>query len=173
MTYLRFAARHAQRSLTDALGLWLTSTGWLGPAGVVPFGVDPFVLTVGRLDESAIRTVTGNMINVSFAGETDDLDEELGGGLMSTEMVLFVDIIADTDGVAVAVGADVKDRLTGRAPGTSRFVDVRDQTTTPALVVPGWRMELLDVTRERANEALRPNWYVVKATAVLTFPGED
>lgn len=170
MDYLRFASRHVQQSIAVHVRDWVDGLGWLG--STPPFGTTPVRFQVGRMDEASLVAITGNLIGVSFGGELDDVTEQLGGGLASSELVVFVDVVGVSDAVAVAVASDVKDLLTSRAPGTSRTVPVRDWAAVPPVVVPGWSVEFTDVMRERANENIRSNWHVVKTTAVLTFPGD-
>ncbi len=172
MTYLRFAVRHVQRTLEDRVETHLRDLGWLGPD--VPFGEEPVRFQRGRMEESELRQITGNLVAVSFGTEPDDIPLEMGGeGLVLTEHYLFVDCIGRQEPIALAMASDLKDCLSGRAPGTSRYSPVMSYLTDPPTPVDGYRMELTDVVREKPdNVDYRRNWHVVKATAELTSIGD-
>lgn len=171
MTYLRFVVRHLQRSIEDAVEEHLDALGWLGP--VVPFGEQPVVFQRGRMDESELRAVTGNLVAVSFGNEPDDTPLELGGGLQLSEHFLFVDVIGREESVALVIASDLKDALSGRAPGTSRYVRLRNYLTDPPTLVDDHLIELIDVMRERPDTVdYRRNWHVVKATVQHTSIGD-
>lgn len=171
MTYLRHAARHLQQTVADHVEATLTSLGWIGPSNGVPFGAKPVDYQVARPTEDELKSVEPNLVAISFGAEPDDVEEEMGGGLLSVEHVFFVDCYMAKEALAIAIGSDLKDTLAGRAPGTSRFIPLTDyKTTTPVL---GYQIEFDDVIREPVQRELtRVHWQVVKATAVLTYPGE-
>lgn len=174
MAYLRHASRHIQESILDALEARLTFLHWIAADNTLtPFGASPVVYQRRRMEESELKAVTGNLVAVSFGQELDDLDEELGGGLLSVEMPVFVDCIAEKENHALLIAADVKDFLAGRAPGTSRYLRVHDKgSASPATPVDGWLIELTDVIREQPDTVdWRARWQAVKATAYVTFPG--
>lgn len=171
MTYLRFAARHVQRTLEDHVQGVLNGLGWLGPE--VPFGEPAVTFQRGFLPEAEGRSITGNLVAVSFGHEPDDVPQELGGGLKTVEHYLFVDVIGRSETAAMAIASDIKDALSGRAPGASRYVPVYDYALTPRAAVTGHIIELTGVIREKPDTVeYRRNWHVVKATAEHTSVGD-
>lgn len=171
MTYLRHAARHVQQTLMDDLEAAMREFSWVDDP---PFGTLPLVFQRTRMDESEMKSATGNMVAMSFGDEPDYQAEQLGGGLASVEHVLFVDCLGVNDTIALALANDVKDLLAGEAPGYSRYHAVRDYTSSETgTAVAGWTCELQDVIRERPLADWRRSWQVVKATAVVYFPGAE
>lgn len=171
MVYLRHATRHVHQTLIDLVQDWMDSLSWFGPAELVPFGTTPVTFQVGRMDEATVQKATGNLLAVSFGDEPDQAEIELGGGLVLQEYVMFVDCLADTDAVALAMASDVKDRLQGVAPGTSRFGILKDYTyAPPADPMLDHGFEFTDVQRRKPDVGYRPNWHVVSATIELIHP---
>ena len=171
MTYLRHAARHVQEGLADDLEAALGDLGWTGTN--VPFGTRALEVVRRRMDESEMKSITDNLAAISWGDEPDYTEAELGGGLVSVEHVMFVDIVGVNDSISLAIAADVKDVLSGVAPGTTRFHVVRDYAQTPPAQVLGWQVEVDDVVRERPAAEWRRFWQVVKATATVYFPGPE
>ena len=172
VTYLRHAPRHIQESIADDLETALMALGWLGPTGV-PFGTKPVDVQRKRMDESEMKAITGNTVVISWGDEPDWVEEELGGGLVSVSPVMFVDVVGVSDPISLAIASDVKDVLAGTHPNYSRFHQVRDQTQTPPVPVPGWQVEITDVIRERPTADWRRYWQTVKATATVYYPGPE
>lgn len=171
MAYLRHAARHIQQTLMDDLEDDLRTLGWLDDP---PFGTEALRIQRGRMDESEMKAAEGNLVAMSFGDEPDFTPRELGGGLQSVEHVMFVDCLGVSDSIALALAGDVKDLLAGEAPDTTRFHVVRDYSSSATgTPVVGWLCELEDVVRERPLADWRRGWQVVKATAVVYFPGNE
>lgn len=173
MAYLRFATRHLQASVANHIATALAQLGWTGTAGPVPLGTTAAVVTTRRL--RAEEAVVGNLVAISFGDEPDEDPLELGGGLVAIEHHLFVDCVGIEEPHALSLASDVKDLLTGRAPGTSRFITLRDYTSdavgTPVL---GHTLEAEDVMRDKPNGPdWRAKWHVVKATITHTYLGQE
>ena len=168
--YLRHATRHMHQTLADLVQQWMDSLYWFGPVELVPFGTTPARFQIGRMDEATVRAATGNVIVVSFGDEPDHAEIELGGGMVLQEYVMFVDCLADSDAVALAMACDVRDRLQGVAPGTSRFGQLCDYTFNPPDPLPDHQFEFTEVLRTKPEVAYRSNWHVVNATLELTHP---
>lgn len=171
MSYLAYAVRHVQRTIENLIKDHLDSLGWLGSDP--PFGASPFIFQRGRMVEADLRAAAGNLVSVSFGSESDDTEEELGGGLLSIEHVAFIDVLGQTDAIALSLASDVKDRLSGRYPDSTRFAAVYSHLTDPPTLVAGYRLEFVDVSREEGNPAVVRNWHIVKATAELTYLGNE
>lgn len=174
MPYLRHAPRHIQRTLQDHIHYHMDLLGWFGTPA--PFGTSPARWITARIDEAlGSSAVAGNVLAVTFGDELDDEEAQLGGGLAYYDLPLFVDCVGESEPVALAMASDVKDVLSGRAPDTSRFVKVREYTTADAGVAVPWiQLEMTDVIREKGMGAdWRGRWHTVKATVVVTHPGES
>lgn len=169
MAYLRHATRHIQQTLSDHVKDWMTGLGWLGPPNIVPFGTTPANYQIGRMDETEVATVSGNLISASFGEEPDVTEWQMGGGLLMQEHVMFVDCLSETDAVALAMACDIKDMLQGLAPDTTRFSPLYDYTATPRQPVPGYQFEFVEVARRKPDVGYRQNWHVVYLTAQLTY----
>ncbi len=170
---LRHASRHLARTLEDRIRAQLQGLGWFGPA--VPFGTTPVTIYSRRLRESELVSITGNIVGIFFGQETDDAATELGGGLLTSTTDMFVDIVAVNDPIGLALAADVKDLLSGRAAGMARMFPLRDYTADPAGVpLPDHMIEVVGVARQRPENAeTKLFWQVLTAGLELTFPGEE
>jgi hypothetical protein len=169
---MRHFARHLHATIQNQVEAHLVTMGWLtdGTVGFVPLlGALPVEFQRQRPDESILKSLKPNLVAVSFGGETDDEDEQLGGGLISQEHVMFVDVYAENDAVAVALACDVRDLLAGRFG--SRYFRVKDQVTGTDVL--GYLAEYDEVFREPADREL-PNvrWQIVRATVLVLMPGE-
>lgn len=169
--YLRHAPRHIQETIADNLEAALNALRWFGPTDV-PFGTKALDFQRKRMDESEMRAITGNTAVISWGDEPDWNAEELGGGLVSVQHVLYVDVVGVNDPIALAIAADIKDVLSG-ADGHSRFHRIRDYAQDPPAEVPGWQAEVEDVIRERPTADWRRYWQTIKATATVYYPGPE
>lgn len=158
---MRFRQRHVHKTLCDHVKSGLTTKGWVTPP--VNFGVTPvtFVEAVPELGGTAIPR---NTVAITLGDEPEDKDEELGGGLISCDFVLFVDIFGEDASTAVSIASDVKDLL------KYQILPVRDYTSNPSGLVTTATLELEDVMIETPPLATsnvdKRFWRVVKAMAV-------
>ncbi len=174
MAYLPYLTRHVQRTVEDVVRGALDALGWLGPVDAVPFGATPFTFQRGRMIESELRTATGNLVSVSFGFEPDDAPLEMGGGLLLVEYVTFIDVLGESDSIALSLASDVKDRLSGRVPGGGiRVVALTNYATEPPSPQADYRLEFTAVTRQEGDPSVVRNWHIVKATVELVYVGED
>ena len=65
--------------------------------------------------------------------------------------------------------------LTGQLPGTSRFLGLRDYTTTATgVLLEDHALEFVDVVRNKPDGSeWRAKWHVVKATIEHTYLGNE
>ncbi len=173
MPYLQHASRHVSKTVIDHITAYLGAQGWLSTPTM--FGTPPFSIQTRRLRESELLTLTSNTLGIFFGEESSDEAEELGGGLMQVRSQLYVDVISEKYAHGLAICQDIKDLLSGRAPGTSRFLVVRDYTSAPAGVpTPDHQVEFLQIERQRPeNSEAKLSWQTLTATMELIFPGED
>lgn len=171
---MRHFSRHLQATIQNQVERHLVATGWLpdgSPGFVTLFGAQPVTFQRQRPDESLLKSVTANLVTVSFGTQSDDEDEQMGGGLVAQDHSVFVDVYAENDAIALALAEDVRDLFVGRT-AAGRFFRIVDQTTaTPVL---GYLGEYDEVLRAPADREL-PNvrWQLVQATALVHMPGES
>lgn len=172
---MRHFSRHLQATIQDQVEAHLVTTGWLtdGSVGFVTLlGALPVTYQRQRPDEHLLQSVQPNLVTVSFGGQTDDEDEQMGGGIVSQEHVIFVDVYAENDAIAVALAEDVRDLFAGRT-AAGRFFRVRNHTVLPTTPVVDYLAEYDEVFREPSDRELaNARWQVVRATALVTMPGE-
>jgi hypothetical protein len=162
--------------MQDNVERHLTGLGWLG-TDLTPLGALPTTFQRVRPQESQLQSITPNLVAVSFGPQLDDAPEQLGGGLVSQEHVVFVDVFAENEGIGLALSEDVRDLFTGRASyagrNPSRFFRLEDQTTAPPTPVLGYACEITDVHREVATRMVaNAEWQIVRATVEVLMPGE-
>lgn len=170
---MRHLSRHLQATMETHVEQWLTGLGWLTTDPLlVPLGALPVIFQRKRPEESLLASLKPNLVTVSFGGQTDDAEEELGGRLVSQEHVMFVDVYAENEGIGLALAEDVRDLLTGRPVGTSRFVALMNQDVAPPTPVVDYLIELDDVVREPASRQLNQvAWQVISCSAAIYLPG--
>lgn len=171
MTFLRHASRHVQATVANYLKDQLTALDWTTP-GATPFGSPVVEVRTTRAIAGGTlgQTTKAGTVAVTLGNEFNPDPEEMGGPLSSQDYPIFVDIFQDTEATTLALATDVRDIFLGRLPGTTRWHDVIDQTTS--LAVPGWRMEFEDIERVEPDYNFALFWQVVKITAVAYFPEE-
>jgi hypothetical protein len=176
MTYLRHATRHIQKTIIDRVRAGLVTDGWLDHApGQGPFGTDDITFYARRIAESEMTSGnSGNLVAVFFGNEPDDIPQELGGGVTLIEHILYCDVVGSDDSLSLAIASDIKDRLSGLAPGTSRFEPVYDYTADPRTPVSGYQIEFVDVQRIRPEgDDYRRLWNSVGAMAEVLLTGNE
>ncbi len=173
MTYVRHASRKLAWTFERNLRAHLTSCGWITPP--IVFNTTPVTITTRRIPESEMQTITGNLVGIFFGSETDDAPTQLGGGFSAVQHQVYVDAIAVNEAIGLALASDIKDFLTGRAPGLSRYFHLRDyDTDAGGTELPDWQIEITDVERQRPdNNQVKLFWQVLVATLEMTFPGDQ
>jgi len=163
---IRFARRYIQQSFRDELRTFLGEYGWLDGSAVPAAGA--FEMKERAPKPSDMETTGENTIYVSFGDEPDVRPLQLGGGLLRTERVFFVDVVAERESVGDMLAGEVKDRLTGLFGGTRYLRPVDPQ----GAALPGYLVEFTDVAMRQA-EGERRTWFVVDGTLQIDFPGSD
>lgn len=174
---MRHLSRHLQATVQDHVRKHLVELGWIGLVVDVPFGALPVIFQTVAPRESDLVAITPNLVAVSFGSQRDDSEEQLGGGLVSQEHAFFVDVMAENEGVGLALAEDVRDLLVGRATyvgrSASRFLQLENQETQPPTPVVGYTGEFTEVMRSPADRDLGTiNWQVISGTVFLHLPGE-
>lgn len=173
MTFLRHSSRHVHHTVAAHVEAGLAALKWT-VADETPFGAP--VVTFDRTRSAADFIVPGQkvtglhagLVTISIGSEFQPDPEELGSGLVVTEIPVFVDIFQDLDAHAQGLAEDTRDIFLGRqAFWPKRFIPVVNQaTSTP---VPGWTIEFDDIERDKPEHTFALAWQVVKATAMVRF----
>lgn len=173
MTYVRHASRKLAWTLERNLRAQLDALGWITPP--IAFNTTAVTITSRRIPESELTAITGNMVGIFQGSESNDEPIQLGGGFQSTVIQMYVDVVAVNEAIGLALSSDIKDLLTGRRPGTSRFFLLREFDNDPAgEPVPDWSVEVTSVERQRPdNNQVKTFWQVLVANLEMTFPGDD
>lgn len=172
---IRHFSRHLHATIQDQVEQHLIATGWLPAPGAVGFvtlfGALPVTFQRQRPDEETLKVVEPNLVTVSFGGQTNDEDVQMGGGVVSHEHIVFADVYAENDAIAVALASDIRDLLAGRT-SAGRFFRVRDHSVSTKPVIPDHLGEYEEVFREPADRQLpTARWQIVRATALIHLPG--
>jgi len=163
---IRFARRYIQQSFRDTVQAFLDGYGWSDGSAVPSVGA---ITLQGRAPKAKdLEVVEENTAYVSFGDEPDHRPLELGGGLLRTERVFFVDVVATSEAAGEIVAGEIKDRLSGLFGGT-RYLRPVDHE---GRALPGYLVEFTDVALHKA-EGERRNWFVVDGTLQIDFPGSD
>lgn len=171
MSYVRGQAAYAEETVRRALTDQLTALDWFATdPSTLPYGATTAVTLIDYLPAKE-TAVADNTVAMTSGDEDDDVDQELGaasGGLFMTTRVYFLDIFGESQGIALRIADDIKAILTGKLPGTNRYVPVLDPVNGGTLA--GHLLEFTNVTRTKPVSAdYKRNWQVVKATVEHTF----
>lgn len=171
---MRWRTGHVQRSVARHLYSGLTSLGWFDdPAR---YTETPFVWEPDH-DPDAVAAGNGpakpNTIGLSIGDVPDILPQELGGGLQSQNIPVFVDIYAEKRGIARNLGDDVQGILQGEVWAPSRYVPFYDFSASTPTLVTDQAIEARGVEARWPVGAgdWRRRWRVVSFTAVVYWTG--
>ena len=174
MGFIRNQERMVYQSVMDHLEAQLTALGWLtSDPDQLPFGATVPLTWMEAVPEPKTEPLKVNTVAFSEGDTPDDAEAELGaahGGLWSVEHTFFVDIYAESLGVAKALASDVRAILNGKMVGSSRYITMRDYSLTPPADASGHLLHFEDI--EVARPMAQPSklrWEVVKATCVHEF----
>lgn len=170
MAYVRGQAAYAEETLRGYLVDQLTTLGWYSSPSLLPYGATQPVTLIDYLPAQSVKLVN-NTIAMTNGDEGDDVEAELGaggGGLHTTQRVYFIDIFGESQGMALRIADDVKAVLTGKLPGTSRYLPVQDLVNGGVLA--GHLLHFEDVVRTKpTNNDYQRFWQVVKLTMIHEF----
>ncbi len=172
MAYVRHLPRHLRKTVNDHIVAHLTALGWFNDPATL--NSRPVKMYLRRIRDSELIEISGNAVGIFWGAESNDEAEELGGGLMKFNGTFYVDVIASEDGVGLALSSDIKDLLTGRAPGTARLLQLNDYSTAPPTALPDHLVEFVEVKRQRPEQnEVEQFWQVLVVDVEVVFPGED
>jgi len=169
--YIRNQDRMVSQSVFDYVGAQLNGLGW--NSTTPPFGATaPITLLEEQLDPK-LAAMAPNTVAFSEGHQPDDTEGELGaayGGLWTVRHTFFVDIYGESIGVAKALSSDVRGIFTGRLPGASRYLLMKDYSAQPPTPTPGHLIHFEDVEVSRPMTGIsKLRWEIVKATAVHEY----
>lgn len=109
MANLRFRDRHLHRSVYEVIKNEVTLLGW-ATTGHTPMGVTPFTF-VDFQPELEGQEIAPNTIAVSTGTPSIRTPAELGDGLFTYYVPVFIDIYGEKRGIADSVGGDIMEIL--------------------------------------------------------------
>ena len=171
---MRWRTGHVQASVSRHLHAGMTSIGWFDSPPrwtETPFVWDP--------DFNAEQVLAGggpastNTIGISLGDVPENSILDLGGGLQSINMPIFVDIYAENRNTARNVGDDIQQILQGELWATSRYIPLYDFAQTPPHLDTSQALEarLIEARWPPGAGDFRRNWRVVSFTATCFFNG--
>lgn len=161
---MRHRQRHVHKTILEHLRTALDDGDWLGDQ--VPYGATPVTLIDYEPQQAGV-TPAPNTVAVSIGDQGDDEPEEMGGGLLSCDYALFVDIYGENEPIGVAIADDIKAALSGQ------IITLRDYTSDADGDEVDAKIEFEFVTVERFDVATttvdKRTWRAVKAIACCYF----
>jgi hypothetical protein len=163
--------RHAHETVVRFLKQQLAVNGWVNPP--TNFGATPLTFEEVQPEEAGVDLVA-NTVAITLGDVPEQRLEQLGGGLYSLAIPVFIDVYGEKSSISVSVADDVRRLLTDRSIPMFDFSD-------PANPVPkaGAYIDFEQVVGPRrpaaaaeASAELRRNWRVVKATAISYFTAD-
>lgn len=178
MAYIRNQERMVYQSVFDHVRLHLGILGWLNPVvSQLPFGATAPVTIVEETPEPKLGPMAPNTVAFSEGAVPDDVEGELGaasGGLYTIDHTFFIDVYGENVGIAKALSSDIRGILTGRLPGTSRYLTMGDYSVVPVVPATGHLMHFEDVEVDRPmGSPGKLRWEVVKLTCVHEFSATE
>jgi hypothetical protein len=162
---VRFRSRHVARTIFAYVSQRMTEAGWVNDP--VNFGATP--VTLQEAPPEDVTTIAMNTVAVTVGDEPADFDEQLGGGLVSVEYPVLVDIFGESYSLSQSIAADVKDALARRA------IAVYDWSGSGPTLLEGSLIEFFEVSGARtpaspqALAGAARHWRVLTAVAYTTF----
>ena len=168
MSYPRNQSRLVHETLFRHIKYHMGQLGWLS-ALTAPYGATALtIMSIMPPEFENVSKLEPGTAVVTIGQRLDSVEQEMGSTLVEAEIPFFFDVFMDKEATASAAADDVVDILKGRIAGTSRALKVYDFTATPPTAIPDWRMEVTDVEVDRSPTVR--TWFMVRATAALSFP---
>lgn len=173
MAYIRGQSRFVEQSVVDYLTNQLMTLGWMDPEP--PYAATQAV-SVQDFAPPKNGPLLPNTVAITTGVEPDDEEGELGcagGGLWRTEHTFFIDVYAESQGIAKALVEDVRAVLIGKLPGTKRYLKMTDYSQTPPVEATGHLLHFEDVVKDTPTAESKLHWRVVKATCIHEFNASE
>lgn len=174
---MRWPTRQMQRSVALHLQSALTDLGWLAD---VPTQTEYVVRFDPDHDPEGLVSGGGpqgeNLIGLSLGDVPENRPEEMGDGLVSVSVPVFIDIYGENRSTALNISDDVLQVLQGQLWTPSRYIPLYDHSQTPPLLVTDRALEAREIEAAwpsggagTAVPEWRRRWRVVKFTATTYF----
>lgn len=166
---LRFRYRHVHQTCADYLKSGLADLGWVNDP--VNFGADPLRFITMQPEEEGL-TIVPPLVSITMGDEPQDELEELGGGMWSISLPLFVDIYGQSGTLSICMAQDVKSLIT-----RNKVIPVTDYTDPNNPVESAELLYFENVYGpEKPNAAalatdVRRHWRIVKAMCQVYYGG--
>ena len=171
MAYIRNQDRMVYQSVADLLQSQLQQLGWT--SATPPFGATVPITFLEEVLDPKLSAMAPNTVAMTEGIQPDDTEGELGaafGGLWEIRHTFFMDVYGENISVAKAISSDIRGILTGRLPGTSRYLYLTDYSLVPPAAATDHTLRFEDVEVDRPlGGAGKLRWEVVKATAVHEY----
>ena len=174
---MRWPTRQTQASIALHIKTALTDLGWLAD---VPMHTEGLVRWEPDHDPEGLVSNGGpqgeNLIGLSIGETPDNRPEEMGGGLLSVSIPVFIDIYGEKRGVALNISDDIQAVLQGELWTPSRYIPLYDHSQDPPQLVTDRALEAREVEAAWpsggpgiAVPEWRRRWRVVRFTATSYF----
>lgn len=166
---MRHRTRHVHETVVQHVTTRLTELGWITPP--INYGTSAIqIQTVEPFGEGAVQP-DGNLVAVTLGSSTEDSDEELGGALIAGHYILYVDVVADSIPLSVAIADDLRLAL------KNHVIPLKDYTTDPAgVAVAGGTVEFDSVDVDvppAASSVDKRTWRVVTCLLNVYMPDDS
>lgn len=171
---MRWRSGQVQASVSKHLKDGLSSLGWFDDPPrwtATNFVWDP------DHDPEAVAAGNGpanpNTIGLSLGDVPDNSILDLGGGLQSVNIPVFIDIYAENRATARNLGDDIQQILQGELWTRTRYIPLFNHNVTPAVVDHTQALEarIVDARWTSGPGDWRRRWRVVSFTATVYFTG--
>lgn len=171
---IRFRSSQIQDSTARHLKAALTALGWLDdpPRWTdTPFVWDP------DFDPEAVDESDGpparNTIGLSIGDIADNVINDLGGGLQSVNVPIFVDLYSEKRGISLNLSDDLQQVLQGELWSPSRYIPLYDHSQDPPVLNTDVALEarLVEARWGTGTQSWRRTWRIVSFTGTLYYVG--
>lgn len=178
---MRWPTRQMQASVALHLKTALTDLGWLAD---VPTLTEYPVRWDADHDAEGLVSAGGpqgeNVIGLSLGDTPENREEEMGDGLLSVSVPVFLDIYGENRSIALNISDDIMAILQGQLWTPSRYIPLYDHSQDPPVLVTDRALEArLPEARWPSGGATgqavpewRRRWRVVSFTATTYFNSE-
>lgn len=165
---MRHRTRHVHETIVKHLTGKLDDLGWI--SAPINFGTTAVeIQSVEPFGEGAVQP-EGNLVAITLGDSSEDEDEELGGGLISGHYMVFVDVIAESIPLSVAIADDLRLAL------KNQIIPLLDFTTNDAGVAAAGsyiEFDMVDVDVPPAASSVdKRTWRVVSCMANVYTPDD-
>lgn len=166
---LRFRYRHVHQTCADYIKNGLTDLGWVNAP--VNFGADPVRFVTVQPEEEKL-TIVPPIVAITMGDEPEDELEELGGGMWSVSLPLYIDIYGATGTLSICMAEDVKSLIT-----RNKVIPVSDYSNPTNPVDSDELLYFENVVGPEKPQAaavatdVRRHWRIVRAMCQVYYPG--